>query len=54
MHGFATSEDGQKMSKSRGNVVDPMVVVNGGKVSRQVCIPFTDKAKIILCIVLND
>uniref|UniRef100_A0A8C4R000 isoleucine--tRNA ligase n=1 Tax=Eptatretus burgeri TaxID=7764 RepID=A0A8C4R000_EPTBU len=31
VHGFATSEDGQKMSKSRGNVVDPMVVVNGGK-----------------------
>uniref|UniRef100_UPI00358E78C0 LOW QUALITY PROTEIN: isoleucine--tRNA ligase, mitochondrial n=1 Tax=Myxine glutinosa TaxID=7769 RepID=UPI00358E78C0 len=30
VHGFATGEDGQKMSKSRGNVVDPMVVVNGG------------------------
>jgi len=26
-------EDGKKMSKSLGNVVDPDVVVNGGKVS---------------------
>jgi len=25
-------EDGKKMSKSLGNVVDPDVVVNGGKV----------------------
>ena len=25
-------EDGKKMSKSLGNVVDPGVVVNGGKV----------------------
>jgi len=28
-------EDGKKMSKSLGNVVDPDIVVNGGKVSKQ-------------------
>jgi len=26
-------EDGRKMSKSLGNVVDPDIVVNGGEVS---------------------
>ncbi|XP_030574059.1 isoleucine--tRNA ligase, mitochondrial isoform X2 [Archocentrus centrarchus] len=31
VHGFAVSEKGEKMSKSLGNVVDPDVVVNGGK-----------------------
>jgi len=33
VHGFVVDEDGKKMSKSLGNVVDPAVVVNGGKVS---------------------
>ncbi len=32
VHGFAVSEKGEKMSKSLGNVVDPDVVINGGKV----------------------
>ena len=32
VHGFCVADDGRKMSKSLGNVVDPMVVVNGGKV----------------------
>lgn len=32
VHGFAVSEKGEKMSKSVGNVVDPDVVINGGKV----------------------
>jgi len=32
VHGFCVAEDGQKMSKSLGNVIDPMVVVQGGKV----------------------
>ncbi|XP_048084422.1 LOW QUALITY PROTEIN: isoleucine--tRNA ligase, mitochondrial [Alosa alosa] len=31
VHGFAVSEKGEKMSKSLGNVVDPEVVINGGK-----------------------
>ncbi|MDX1976385.1 MAG: isoleucine--tRNA ligase [Pseudanabaenaceae cyanobacterium bins.68] len=30
-HGFLLDEQGQKMSKSLGNIVDPMVVINGGK-----------------------
>lgn len=33
VHGFAVSEKGEKMSKSVGNVVDPDVVINGGKVT---------------------
>ncbi|XP_056282810.1 isoleucine--tRNA ligase, mitochondrial isoform X2 [Pseudoliparis swirei] len=31
VHGFAVSEKGEKMSKSLGNVVDPDVIINGGK-----------------------
>uniref|UniRef100_A0A671QBT8 isoleucine--tRNA ligase n=1 Tax=Sinocyclocheilus anshuiensis TaxID=1608454 RepID=A0A671QBT8_9TELE len=31
VHGFAVSEKGEKMSKSVGNVIDPDVVINGGK-----------------------
>ncbi|BEV35627.1 isoleucine--tRNA ligase [Synechococcus sp. M16CYN] len=34
-HGFALDEKGQKMSKSLGNVVDPMVVIAGGKNQKQ-------------------
>ncbi len=30
-HGFALDEQGRKMSKSLGNVVDPALVINGGK-----------------------
>jgi len=30
-HGFALDERGYKMSKSLGNVIDPMGVINGGK-----------------------
>ncbi len=29
-HGFALDENGRKMSKSLGNVVDPLVIINGG------------------------
>lgn len=31
VHGFAVDENGHKMSKSLGNVVDPQEIVNGGK-----------------------
>ncbi len=30
-HGFVLDEQGRKMSKSLGNVVDPLFVINGGK-----------------------
>jgi isoleucyl-tRNA synthetase len=30
-HGFALDEKGHKMSKSLGNVVDPNIIINGGK-----------------------
>ncbi len=30
-HGFALDEKGRKMSKSIGNIVDPLVVIEGGK-----------------------
>ncbi|XP_037352618.1 isoleucine--tRNA ligase, mitochondrial [Talpa occidentalis] len=31
VHGFTLGEKGEKMSKSLGNVIDPDVVINGGK-----------------------
>ncbi|WP_126147411.1 isoleucine--tRNA ligase [Synechococcus elongatus] len=34
-HGFALDEKGRKMSKSLGNVVDPAIVINGGKDQKQ-------------------
>ncbi|WP_413404030.1 MULTISPECIES: isoleucine--tRNA ligase [unclassified Synechococcus] len=34
-HGFALDERGRKMSKSLGNVVDPMVIIEGGKNQKQ-------------------
>ncbi|MEP0888804.1 isoleucine--tRNA ligase [Leptolyngbya sp. PL-A3] len=34
-HGFALDEQGRKMSKSLGNVVDPQVIINGGKNQQQ-------------------
>ncbi len=34
-HGFALDEQGRKMSKSLGNVVDPAVIINGGKNQKQ-------------------
>ncbi|WP_246605493.1 isoleucine--tRNA ligase [Sphaerospermopsis torques-reginae] len=30
-HGFVLDEQGRKMSKSVGNVVDPQIIINGGK-----------------------
>lgn len=33
-HGFVLDEKGMKMSKSLGNVVDPDVVISGGKNSK--------------------
>lgn len=34
-HGFALDEQGRKMSKSLGNVVDPRVIIEGGKNPQQ-------------------
>ena len=34
-HGFVLDENGFKMSKSLGNVVDPTIVINGGKNQKQ-------------------
>jgi len=34
-HGFALDEQGRKMSKSLGNVVDPQIIINGGKNQQQ-------------------
>ena len=34
-HGFALDEQGRKMSKSLGNVVDPAMIINGGKNQKQ-------------------
>ncbi len=34
-HGFVLDEQGRKMSKSIGNVVDPAIVINGGKNQQQ-------------------
>ncbi len=34
-HGFALDEKGRKMSKSLGNIVDPLVIINGGVNKKQ-------------------
>jgi isoleucyl-tRNA synthetase len=34
-HGFVLDEKGQKMSKSLGNIIDPMLIINGGKDKKQ-------------------
>ncbi len=34
-HGFTVDENGRKMSKSEGNVVDPAIVISGGKNQQQ-------------------
>lgn len=34
-HGFTLDEQGRKMSKSVGNVVDPAIIINGGKDKKQ-------------------
>ncbi len=40
VHGFTLDGEGKKMSKSLGNVIDPNVIVNGRKASKEVSQPF--------------
>jgi isoleucyl-tRNA synthetase len=35
-HGFVLDQEGRKMSKSLGNVISPMTIVEGGKVRRHI------------------
>ena len=44
-HGFVLDEKGQKMSKSLGNVIDPMLVIDGGNNEKQVRCPHSISAK---------
>ena len=48
VHGFAVDEEGKKMSKSQGNVIDPDVVISGGKVRKTSCLLFCTRTFIII------
>jgi isoleucyl-tRNA synthetase len=37
-HGFTLDEKGKKMSKSLGNVISPITIINGGKVRNPVIV----------------
>lgn len=49
VHGFAVTEKGEKMSKSLGNVVDPDVVINGGKVRPRLLSSFGSVDVLMVC-----
>ena len=38
-HGFTLDEKGNKMSKSLGNVISPITIINGGKVRNPIIVP---------------
>ena len=50
VHGFAVDEEGKKMSKSQGNVIDPDIVISGGKVRKTSCLLFCTRTFIITCL----
>lgn len=48
-HGFVLDEKGEKMSKSLGNVIDPLVVIEGGNNKKEKPAYGADVSQVVLC-----
>lgn len=48
IHGFAVDENGNKMSKSLGNVIDPLEIMKGNKYHKPYGIDVLRKVKLLL------